>query len=269
MTASRRDFLTTAGLAALGGAGLGAAGLRLALAQGAPGGGAGRYALVVDLPRWVELAPAIRQRCFDACHRVHNVPDLSSDRSPLPPAERRERQAVRWIREVGFEAAFAGQYHAQLAAALRDAAVPVLCNHCDRPPCVRVCPTGATWRREDGAVMMDMHRCIGCRYCIIACPYGARSFNFRDPLPGLASVDPGFPTRTRGVVEKCSFCVERLDVGGTPACVEALGAELGDRSPFTFGRLDDPRVAGVLTERFTIRRRPELGTAPHVFYAVG
>src|SRR5512136_1959580 len=103
----------------------------------------------------------------------------------------------------------------------------------------------------------------------MACPYGARSFNFRDPRPGLAAVDPGFPTRTRGVVEKCSFCAERLAVGGTPACVEALAAELGDGSPFTFGRLGDASVARALAERFTIRRKPELGTSPHVFYAVG
>lgn len=269
MTCTRRDVLRAIGLAALGGAGLGGAGLRLALAQDVRDAAHGRYALVIDLPRWAGLDPAVRRRCVDACHRAHNVPDLSTERSPLPRAERRERHAIRWIREVGFEAAFAAQGHPLLAATLREAAVPVLCNHCDRPPCVRVCPTRATWRRDDGAVMMDMHRCIGCRYCVMACPYGARSFNFRDPRPGLAEIDPGFPTRTRGVVEKCSFCAERLEAGGIPACVEALAAELGEGSPFTFGQVGDGPVARALAERFTITRKPELGTSPHVFYAVG
>ena len=88
--------------------------------------------------------------------------------------------------------------------------VLVLCNHCDNPPCARVCPTEATWKRDDGIVMMDWHRCIGCRYCIAACPYGSRSFNWQRPAAASRQADPDYPTRTKGVVEKCTFCDERL-----------------------------------------------------------
>jgi molybdopterin-containing oxidoreductase family iron-sulfur binding subunit len=142
-----------------------------------------------------------------------------------------------------------------------------MCNHCERPSCVRVCPTQATWKRKDGIVMMDQHRCIGCRYCMAACPYGSRSFNFVDPRPTLqkSGINPGYPTRTRGVVEKCSFCAERLARGKLPACVEACPVKA-----LVFGDLNDPEseVARLLEEKYTIRRKPGLGTNPHVFYLV-
>jgi len=111
-----------------------------------------------------------------------------------------------------------------------------LCNHCTNPPCVRVCPTKATFKRaEDGIVMMDFHRCIGCRYCMAGCPYGARSFNFRDPRPYIKTeLNMKFPTRERGVVEKCNFCAERLADGLLPACVEACKA-----GALSFGDLAD------------------------------
>ena len=103
--------------------------------------------------------------------------------------------------------------------------VPMLCMHCENPPCVEACPTeGATYKREDGIVVMDPHRCIGCRFCMAGCPFGARSFNFRDPQPYVKDVNPEFPMRTRGVVEKCTFCTERLAQGKLPACVEASKA---------------------------------------------
>jgi Fe-S-cluster-containing dehydrogenase component len=113
--------------------------------------------------------------------------------------------------------------------------------------------------------MMDYHRCIGCRFCIAACPYGARSFNFRDPRPFIRKLNPDFPTRSKGVVEKCSFCQERLEVGLLPACVEACKARV-----LIFGDLDDPdsEVYKVLMERNHIRRKPALGTYPSVFYLV-
>jgi Fe-S-cluster-containing dehydrogenase component len=72
------------------------------------------------------------------------------------------------------------------------------CNHCKNAPCVQACPTQATFKREDGIVIMDYHRCIGCRFCMAACPFGARSFNFRDPRPFIAQTDPDFPTRSKG-----------------------------------------------------------------------
>ena len=98
----------------------------------------------------------------------------------------------------------------------------------------------------------------------MACPYGARSFNFRDPRPFIEKIDPGFPTRMKGVVEKCNFCAERLAEGKQPACVEASGGIL------TFGDLDDPdsHVRELLKEHYTIRRKQALGTGPSVYYIV-
>jgi len=141
---------------------------------------------------------------------------------------------------------------------------PVLCNHCENPPCVQACPTKATFKRDDGIVVMDFHRCIGCRFCMAACPYGSRSFNFRDPRPFIAEVDPGFPTRMKVVVEKCNFCVERLAVGKQPACVEVSNGIL------TFGDLEDPEsdVRKLLKSNYTIRRKQNLGTGPAVYYIV-
>ena len=142
----------------------------------------------------------------------------------------------------------------------------VLCNHCDNPPCVRVCPVQATFKRkEDGIVMMDFHRCIGCRCCMAACPYGSRSFNWFDPRTALAETNPDFPTRSKGVVEKCNFCAERLAKGLIPACVEAC-----KEGALVFGDLEDPdsEVRAVLREHYTIRRKPELGTRPQVYYIV-
>ena len=138
----------------------------------------------------------------------------------------------------------------------------VFCNHCDNPPCVRVCPTQATWKRDDGIVMMDWHRCIGCRYCMAACPYGSRSFNWEDPRPHIKEPNPDFPTRTKGVVEKCTFCDERLDKGQPPACVEAC-----PEKALVFGDLNDPdsEVRRLLRSRFALRRKAGLGTSPEVY----
>ncbi len=138
----------------------------------------------------------------------------------------------------------------------------MLCNHCESPACVRVCPTKATFRRKDGIVVMDYHRCIGCRYCMAGCPFGARSFNFMDPRNHIAKVNPTFPTRMRGVVEKCTFCSELLAVGKMPLCVEASNGAIA------FGDLTDPEssVRKLLAENFTLRRKPTLGTEPSVYY---
>lgn len=277
MKGSRREFLRAAGLTALGGAGLGVAGLRLARAEEhveeALASGT-RWAMVIDLPRWVQLDEATRLLAFHACHEQHNVPDFTSSRSPLPEEDRTDNQnhEIKWIWEEPFNNAFPVSYHGRLLESLGEAQVPVMCNHCERPPCVRVCPTQATWKREDGVVMMDMHRCIGCRYCIIACPYGSRSFNFRDPEPAIANIDHDYPTRMRGVVEKCSFCSELLGEfpDQMPYCVTAMAEALGDETPMLFGDLsiEDSPIRRALRERYTIRRKPELGTQPHVFYIV-
>jgi len=128
-----------------------------------------------------------------------------------------------------------------------------------------VCPTKATFKRSDGIVMMDFHRCIGCRFCMAGCPYGSRSFNWRDPRPFVQDVRKEFPTRMRGVVEKCSFCAERLAEGLPPACVEACKVKA-----LVFGDLEDPNseVREILQRHHSIRRKPELGTMPQIYYLV-
>ena len=211
-----------------------------------------RWAMVIDLNACLERDDC--RDCFDACHRVHNVPDFGNP-----------KDEVKWIWTIPYEGAFPEQGHEFITEGLTGSPTLVLCNHCDNPPCVSVCPTQATWKREDGIVMMDYHRCIGCRYCMAACPYGSRSFNWRNPRPFINELDPDFPTRTRGVVEKCNFCEERLARGLMPACVEACPAKA-----LVFGDLEDAdsEVREILRSRFAIRRKPGLGTKPEVYYLV-
>jgi len=154
------------------------------------------------------------------------------------------------------------------------------CMQCEEAPCVHVCPVGATYYRADGIVAMDYTRCIGCRYCQVACPYGARVFNWRDPI-GTSPKAPTFGTqevenRPRGVVEKCHFCSHRIDFGlenglvpgvdllATPACVVACptGARV-------FGDLTDatsPISTAQVEASVTLRLREELSTEPRVYY---
>ncbi len=264
---SRRRFLKEAGSAALG---LGW-GLPVLTACARSEGGqvweesepAHRLAMVVDVEKCTR--DEVRRAAIEACHLTHNVPDL-----PDPDDE------VKWIWTAGFEQVFPEQIHDATPPDARQVPVLALCNHCENPPCVRVCPTQATWKREsDGIVMMDMHRCIGCRYCMAACPYGSRSFNWRDPRPYIETDGNGdypsdFPTRAKGVVEKCNFCAERLRDGKVPACVEAVEGVEGGEGALVFGDVTDPdsEVSRILRERRTIVRRPELGTGPRVYYIV-
>jgi molybdopterin-containing oxidoreductase family iron-sulfur binding subunit len=220
-----------------------------------------QLAMLVDVEKCQD--PAVRRAAIEACNREHNVPHI-----PDPDDE------IKWIWETEYQHAFPDQVHDRTPEERREAPVLVFCNHCEKPPCVRVCPTQATWKREsDGIVMMDMHRCIGCRYCMAACPYGSRSFNWRDPRPFIETEPDGaypseYPTRTRGVVEKCTFCPERLKEGLEPACVEAVAQVAA--GALVFGDVSDPdsEVSRVLRERPTLVRRPELGTGPKVYYIV-
>jgi Fe-S-cluster-containing dehydrogenase component len=161
----------------------------------------------------------------------------------------------------------------------KDVFLPRPCMHCEHAPCVEVCPVGASYQRADGIVMMDYDRCIGCRYCEVACPYGARSFNwdtFSGPNPAVPTWgEPEVPRRPRGVPEKCSFCFNRIDRGlalglkpgvdldATPACVNAC--PMGARA---FGDLNDPNsnVSQLLANSPSYRLREDLGTGPHVYY---
>lgn len=211
-----------------------------------------RWAMVVDMGKMDEQTV---NKCIEACHRTHNVPDI---------AEENPRHIIKWIWTEPYENAFPGLEQEHIAERLKDKLFIVLCNQCDNPACVRVCPTKATFQREDGIVMMDMHRCIGCRFCMAACPFGSRSFNWRDPRPFIKERDPEYPTREKGVVEKCNFCAERLAKGLMPACVEVSNGGL------IFGDLADEnsQVRKALREHYTIRRKPYLGTEPQVYYIV-
>ena len=104
---------------------------------------------------------------------------------------------------------------------------PVACQHCENAPCVKVCPVEATYKAEDGRVLIDYDRCIGCRYCMAACPYNVRVFNWEEAVrhPGFNYGDSKVPVRPVGVVEKCSMCKERTDDGLNPMCVVCCPAE--------------------------------------------
>jgi molybdopterin-containing oxidoreductase family iron-sulfur binding subunit len=210
---------------------------------------AGHWGMVIDLAKFQEQG--LLERVTAACHLHHNVP-----RVPEPGHE------IKWIWAEAFAACFPDLASAYTGAASRDLATPVLCNHCENPACVRVCPTKATFQRPDGIVGMDYHRCIGCRFCMAGCPFGARSFNFQDPRLYLAEVNTVFPTRTTGGVEKCTFCAERLDQGQLPLCVEASAGAI------VFGDLTDPGSAAraILAREFSLRRHVALGTGPSVYY---
>ncbi|MDR2162302.1 MAG: 4Fe-4S dicluster domain-containing protein [Desulfovibrio sp.] len=243
MSLSRRRFLLLASSALATPPAAAAGGQYLA----APGAlSAGRWALVMDTRRLAR--PELRESIINACHAFHNVLSRPGPRQ------------MAWIRQQDFSSVFTDQVPPVMPAELSSRKILILCNHCANPPCVRVCPTGAAFLREDGIVGMDFHRCIGCRYCMAACPFGARSFNFEKPR--LAAVHPAFPPRTRGVVEKCTFCAERLAAGLPPLCVEV------SEGAIVFGDLQDPSspVSALLTENFSLRRKPELGTQPGVYY---
>ncbi|MCW9023716.1 MAG: 4Fe-4S dicluster domain-containing protein [Gammaproteobacteria bacterium] len=110
--------------------------------------------------------------------------------------------------------------------------LPLMCQHCENPPCVDVCPTGASMKREDGIVLVDRHICIGCRYCMMACPYKARSFAHE-----VVTDQKVHAPRGKGTVESCTMCVHRVDRDGIPACVEACTKE--DHNAMLFGDLND------------------------------
>ena len=151
---------------------------------------------------------------------------------------------------------------------VRRVSLPLLCMHCRKAPCLEVCPTGATRKRADGIVTIDAAKCVGCRYCMMVCPYGSRHYqdDARTYFPGQGP-NPyeavAYAQRPTGVVEKCDFCVERVDHGLQPACV----ANCPTRAR-TFGDLHDrgSEVSRLIDERGAFRLREELETCPSVFY---
>jgi molybdopterin-containing oxidoreductase family iron-sulfur binding subunit len=263
MSINRRQFLRRAGAAAVLGVG-GSFAITAIRGKVAEAAGDSEYetpqqalvarhwAMVVDMSKFKTEEDI--NRVIQSCDKIHNIPDIDNPRFE-----------IKWIWQDDYEHTFTDPDNEYLSDTLKKMPFLVMCNHCDYPPCVKACPTGATFKRPDGIVAMDFHRCIGCRFCMAACPYGARSFNFIDPRPYIKDINPDFPTRTKGVVEKCLFCVERIGTGEMPACVEASNGGL------IFGDLDDPNseVRKIVSTKYTIRRKTELGTQPNVYYLVG
>jgi molybdopterin-containing oxidoreductase family iron-sulfur binding subunit len=206
---------------------------------------AGRWGMVIFTRKTAGVSE--RHKIIQACHEAHNVPDIPG------------RHAVKWIWNAGFTQGFAAR---QAPEELLNRRFLFLCNHCANPPCVRVCPTRASFKREDGLVLVDYGLCMGCRLCMSACPYGARSFNFCDPAPYLREIVPDFPVRERGVVEKCNFCAERLEAGLQPHCVEA------SEGAIIAGDLSDPEsgVSQALKNNYSIRRNDPHRLDPNVHY---
>lgn len=213
-----------------------------------------RYGMVIDVRKF-QNDPSLGEKAERACIQAHNIPEFPE-----------KKDEIKWIWMTNYENCFTEKSQLYKDESTEDHQVPVLCNHCDDPPCVRACPTKATFKNKEGLVIMDFHRCIGCRFCMAACPYGMRSFNWRNPRPFVKETNKQFPTRMRGVVEKCNFCAERIGVGELPACVEACG----ESKAMVFGDLNDPHseVRKILKENYTIQRKPSLGTHPSVFYIV-
>jgi len=170
---------------------------------------------VSALQRWGLLIDTVKcadcDVCVTACHEENGV---TGHGRPATDAQ--------WIRKVGLRDKRTG--HVQT--------LPLMCQHCEHPPCVDVCPTGASFKRADGIVLVDKHICIGCRYCMMACPYKARSFIHET----ITDQKPDVP-RGKGTVESCTLCVHRVDRGENPACVEACTKDGGQA--MVFGDLND------------------------------
>ena len=180
--------------------------------------------------------------CVTACQDENGWGTGSTDESKSRP-----EQKAQWIRTVKVTNKQTGYAKT----------LPMMCQHCEKPPCVDVCPTGASFKRDDGIVLVDKHICIGCRYCMMACPYKARSF-VHEKLTDQRSYAP----RGMGTVESCTLCVHRVDNGQDPACVEACSSSM------IFGDLNDPdsEISKELTRHGGTQIRADLRLNPGVRY---
>jgi molybdopterin-containing oxidoreductase family iron-sulfur binding subunit len=204
-----------------------------------------RYRMAIDIKKCIGC-----NACSVACKANNNLPE-----------------GIWWNRvlTVGGEApdTASGTYPNDLQMSY----LPVTCQHCDNAPCVKACPTGATYKRADGIVMQDYDKCIGCRMCMVACPYNARSFNWKKPeyAVDFAMGDADAPVHQVNVVEKCTFCANRIDRGGVPACMELCSA----RARY-WGDIDDPNseISLYLKGKNYIKLMEEKGTEPGIFYVI-
>ena len=187
------------------------------------------------------------QTCANACKMNNNVP-----------------MGMLWTRTVteGCERAddAIGQY-----PNLTRSYLPIACQHCENAACLRACPTGATYKDDKGRVEVDYDKCIGCRMCMAACPYGVRMFNWEDPKrdPDFNYGDSRVPVRPRGVAEKCTLCKERTDSGDKPMCVVSCPTNAR-----IFGDLDDPNseVSKAIKAKGGYQLLEEKGTRPQINY---
>ena len=232
MNSQRRNFLKTS---------LGAAAITLApgmllyqVAQGKSEGASDkvRWGMLIDTAQCKEGC----KDCVSACNKENG---LSGGTAPTDS---------QWIRKIELKDISSG----------RELALPMMCQHCEHPPCVDVCPTAASFKRADGIVLVDKHRCIGCRYCMMACPYKARSF-VHEPLHDQ---NPDVP-RGKGTVESCTLCVHRVDQGLQPACADAC-----PNKAILFGNLHDPasEIAQKVHSVASVQVRADLRLNPGIRY---
>ncbi len=227
---SRRRFLAaSATVAAVPGAVLISATMARSSEEPAPAG-----------PRWGLLIDAAKcaagcDNCVQGCNAEHGLGEMDSPQTDS-----------QWVRKVGLRDKRTGY----------ESSLPMLCQHCEQPPCVDVCPTGASFKRADGIVLVDKHICIGCRYCMMACPFKARSFVHEDLHDQL----PAAP-RGKGTVEACTLCMHRVDrdgSGANTACQQAC--DKAGHGAILFGDLNDPksRIAKALKALPSVALRADL-----------
>jgi len=241
---NRRDFLRTSGMLAIGASCISGMGiLNASLKKGPTADNLStkrKWGMVIDLHRCSSSCTA----CVEACRKENNVA-FHGDK----------RWDIYWIRKISIKR------KDHIGAKVKS--VPLLCNHCDNPPCAQVCPVQATYKRDDGVVIVDHHRCIGCRYCMIACPYNVRYFNFKEN-PDWPNKK--YPKRSHGVAESCTFCSHLINKGEKPACVQAC--DKVQAGALAFGDLNDPdsNVSKLIKSRSVKRIREDLGSEPKVYY---
>ncbi len=220
-----------------------------------------RFGMVIDLDKCTGC-----QACVIACRAENNV-------AAAGPEEAAKGRAILWMHQLPV-------VEGELPN-VRERFIPVLCNHCEDPPCVKVCPVKATYKNPDGVVAQIYTRCIGCRFCTVACPYTRRYFNWYPPQwpeEMKAQLNPDVYVRIQGIVEKCTFCSQRIRAGKDkakqenrqvrdgdiiPACVEICPAKA-----MFFGDMDDPNsmVANLERSPRAFRLLEDLGTRPKVIY---
>lgn len=245
MSADRNDGFSRRGFLAISAATLGgvmlAPGIRLIEIAGARAPEQAvskkvRWGLLIDTNK---CAPGCDD-CVKACATENGLKDTGHPRTD-----------PQWIRKVELKDMRTG----------RTSSVPVMCQHCEHPPCVDVCPTGASFKRADGIVLVDRHICIGCRYCIMACPYKARTIVFE----AITDQKPDVP-RGNGCAESCTLCVHRVDRDQQPACVEACTK--AGHNAMIFGDLNDPQseIARRVAKYASTQIRADLKLNPGVRY---